>query len=218
MHTPNFPLSSTTICKVKSIPISRGYTRLLWLSNENIGRGIQAYGSYSIRGGTFSFKGFNGRWWLISRVKMPRERAAGTTPHAISEYRSSRMTDNARVAEERKWEVAKERRGLRRERGGRGRRIGGKGWSGEYSGVPVHEQLALFARSFTRSLASSIIIRPLCPPAISAALSPSTMSTWHSPSRSRTLLAHPTVLSFNHKAHRRRTCSRGSSALPVDAP
>lgn len=53
---------------------------------------------------------------------MPRERAAGTTPHAISEYRSSRMTDNARVAEERKWEVAKERRGLR----GEGR-IGGKG-------------------------------------------------------------------------------------------
>lgn len=117
MHTPNFLLSSTTICKVKSIPISRGYTRLLWLSNENIGRSIQAYGLYSIRGETFSFKGFNGRWWLISRVKMPRERAAGTTPHAISEYRSSRMTDNARVAEERKWEVAKER-GVRGGRGG----------------------------------------------------------------------------------------------------
>lgn len=81
--------------------------------------------------------------------------------------------------------------------------------------VPVHEQLALFARSLARSLASSIIIRPLCPPAISAALSPSTMSTWHSPSRSRTLLTHPAALSFNHKAHRRRTRSRGGSlALP----
>lgn len=107
---------------------------------------------------------------------MPRERAAGTTPHAISEYRSSRMTDNARVAEERKWEVAKERRGLRGERG-EGDGLEAKGEAEKYSGVPVHEQLALFARSFTRSLASSIIIRPLCPPAISAALSPSTMST-----------------------------------------
>lgn len=45
----------------------------------------------------------------------------GTTPHAISEYRSSRMTDNAGVAEKRKWEVAKE------EQGGRRGRIGGKG-------------------------------------------------------------------------------------------
>jgi len=148
-----------------------------------------------------------------SRVKMPRQRA---TARRRTRYRNTGVREwriMQGVAEERKWEVAKKRRGLK----GKGR-IGGKGWSGEYSGVPVHEQLALFARSFARSLASSIIIRPLCPPAISAALSPSTMSTWHSPSRFHTLLAHPTVLSFNHKAHRRRTRSRGSSALPVDAP
>lgn len=85
---------------------------------------------------------------------MPRERAAGTTPHAISEYRSSRMTDNARVAEERKWEVAKERRGLRGERGGDGLEAKGEA---ENTVVSLSTSNSLYSpvRSLARSPAAS---------------------------------------------------------------
>lgn len=84
---------------------------------------------------------------------MPRERATGTTPHAISEYRSSRMTDNARVAEERKWEVAKERRGLK---GGKGDRLEAKG-EAENTVVSLSTSNSLYSpvRSLARSPAAS---------------------------------------------------------------
>lgn len=139
--------------------------------------------------------------WFVSK-----DAATGTTPHAISEYRSIR-----------EWRIM---RGSRRRGSGKWRRSvveKGEGRlvaNGEAENTVVSLSTSNSLYSLARSLASSIIIRPLCPPAISAALSPSTMSTWHSPSRSHTLLTHPIALSFNHKAHRRRTRSRGSSALP----
>lgn len=61
------------------------------------------------------------------------------------------MTDNARG--KRKREVAKERcveKGDGKDGGGREGRLVGKGEAGEHSGVPVHEQLALFALSLAR--------------------------------------------------------------------
>lgn len=79
------------------------------------------------------------------------------------------MTDNARVVEKRKREVAKLWR-----RGKGGGRLVAKG-EAENTVVSLSTSNSLY--SLARSLASSIIIRPLCPPAISAALSPSTMST-----------------------------------------
>lgn len=152
-----------------------------------------------------------------SRVKMPRQR---TTARRRTRYRNTGV---------REWRIM---RGSRRRGSGKWREGAVEAERGEGEGAAADwwqrvkrriqwcpcPRATRSIRPFARSLASSIIIRPLCPPAISAALSPSTMSTWHSPSRSHTLLAHPAVLSFNHKAHRRRTRSRGSSALPVDAP
>lgn len=77
-------------------------------------------------------------------------------------------------------------------------------YAGEYTGSPC-PRATRSIRSLARSSASSVIVRPLCSPAISAALSPSTMSTWHSPSRSRALLTHPPRdLSFDHKARSSR--------------
>lgn len=142
-----------------------------------------------------------------SRVKMPRQRA---TARRRTRYRNTGV---------REWRIM---RGSRRRGSGNWRRNDG-GWEGAVDWWQRVKRRIQWCpcpratrsiRSFARSLASSIIIRPLCPPAISAALSPSTMSTWHSPSRSHILLVRPTVLSFNHKAHRRRTRSRGSSACP----
>lgn len=53
---------------------------------------------------TIPFKGFNGRWWLIREWRCREDRQRhDVAPYAISECWSSRMTDNARVAEERKW-------------------------------------------------------------------------------------------------------------------
>lgn len=91
------------------------------------------------------------------------------------------------------------RRGRKRESA---RRAGQ--YAGEYTGSPC-PRATRSIRSLARSSASSVIVRPLCSPAISAALSPSTMSTWHSPSRSRALLTHPPRdLSFDHKARSSR--------------
>lgn len=102
------------------------------------------------------------------------------------------------------FDAEEERESVREERAGQ--------YAGEYTGSPC-PRATRSIRSLARSSASSVIVRPLCSPAISAALSPSTMSTWHSPSRSSALLTHPPRdLSFDHKARSSRPACVAISA------